>query len=170
MAYHTPGLGQAEQVRERARALYAAGQESYRAGDYRRAVANFQQAYETLSLPPVLVALAMAHLSLGNLSEARRYAEEYLRRDPQGGQAQAARAILAKMTDAATATAAREVPKDVAPGPMDLPSSASVYEERSTVGIWVVTGVGALALIGIGYYMMRPRKVAANRRRRTSRR
>jgi len=165
------GLGESTGLlRDRARTLYAEGQDAFDAGRYLDALDAFQAAYRTLSNPVVLVAMGSALERIGRVAEAREKWRDYLRRDPTGPAAALARERLA-------ATAPPEVPvapsvpreaKEGPPAPAELPVPPEAYGSArgSTVGVWVVTGAGVVALAALGWWLSRPKKPKANRRRR----
>lgn len=169
MSYYTSlGQEQTPSRRDRARQLYSEGQRAFESADFETALARFEEAYNTYSLPTVLVAIAASQQKLGNLQAAQHAAQRYLYADPSGPNAAQARQIV-DATQSKLAPVAPDVPAAVdRPAPaLVLPTTADVYDERgSTIGVWVLTGAGVLALVGAGWYFSRPRRVAANRRRR----
>lgn len=172
MTYAAVGLGQSQsERRDLARQLYSQGQAAYDSENYSLALSKFEQAYQTFSLPPVLIAMAESHLRLGQLAQARERAQRYLYADPGGSHASRARQIIDAASGKLATPTAPDVPASVPEGPAaPLPSVDDAYAQRSSIAVWVVTGVGILGLIGAGYYLSRPKRQTANRRRRTSRR
>lgn len=173
----TAGLGaeQSDDRRARARQAYAEGERLYQAGDYSGAAKLFHRAYETYPLPTVLVAIAMSYRDMNEMERAKQWAQRYLYADPSGPQAEQASTIKADAERAlqAQATATPEVPRDVVRAPAQpLPATEDAYPERASKAIWVISGVGLVGLVGLGWYLTRsPKPVRANRRRRrTSRR
>lgn len=65
--------------RETARRLMDEGKERTRTGDKERAVEAYRKAHELMRVPTTGIALARAHLALGNLVEARDVALEVVR-------------------------------------------------------------------------------------------
>lgn len=173
---HYYGLGATQvELREQARQLYAQGQAAHAAGRYQDALEAFQAAYRTYTRPEVLVAIAESLEKLGRTSEAIEKLRDYLRRDPSGPLAENARARLDRLLPPETPVAP-SVPPSVregapaAPPPGGAPPMPEAYARGSTVGIWVATGVGIAALVGLGFWLSRPKKPKANRRRRRRRR
>lgn len=176
MAYrHLSGLGQtAATPRDQARSLYDSGHTKYRAGDFAGALSDWQAAYRLVSLPPVLISIAQAFEKLNRKEDARAHYQRYLWADPNGEHAERARAGVARNTPGAELS----VPKgDQAPGqasisdkyliPEDALQAEMVYAEQTSKKIWIATGVGLAALVGLGFVMMRKKRpVTANRRRR----
>lgn len=167
------GLGATqEELRTRARELYAAGQQAFDEGQYEQALESFQQAYNAYSLPTVFVAIATAQMRLGRFEAAKQAAQRYLYADPEGPQASQARELLrnadAKMQAPSTPAVPRNVPEATVGPP---PPAASIYDDGgTTIAVWVVTGAGVIGLAALGYWLTRPKRPKRNRRRRTSRR
>jgi tetratricopeptide (TPR) repeat protein len=74
---------QPEEVRERARAEFAQGQELYRTGDYAGALAAFQNAQETQPSPAAEYNIGRCYERLGQLPEAVAAYERYLAAAPE---------------------------------------------------------------------------------------
>jgi tetratricopeptide (TPR) repeat protein len=66
----------------------------------------------------------------------------------------------------ASIRSARQVAQQ-APPPTSIPNPYSA--RRATYGVWIATGVGVLGILGLGYWLSRPKKPKANRRRRRRR-
>jgi tetratricopeptide (TPR) repeat protein len=75
-----PALGAplSEQARAEARAKYKAGTEAYEHGDYRKALAAFEDAYQLAPLPGFLFNLAQCHRQLGAYERAATDYRRYL--------------------------------------------------------------------------------------------
>ena len=172
----TAGLGvEPSDQRTRARALYAEAEQLYQGGDFSGAAKKFHQAYETFPLPTVLVSIAMSYREMGEMERAKQWSQRYLYADPSGPMAERARQIKTdaeRALQAAASTTAPEVPQGVSTQTaVPLPTTADAYPERATKAVWVIGGMGVLGLLGMGWYLTRPKKpVRRNRRRRTSRR
>jgi tetratricopeptide (TPR) repeat protein len=177
MAYrHLSGLGQAASPRDQARALYDSGHTKYRARDYAGALADWQAAYRLVSLPTVLIGIAQAFEKLNRKEEARAHYQRYLWAEPNGEHAERARAGVARNTPGAELSVSKGEQPSGEPGPSisdkylipeDAIEAEAVYAERTSKKIWIATGVGIAALIGVGVALMRVRKpVTANKRRR----
>lgn len=171
MTYSSTALG-AEQTdrRAQARAIYAEAQRLYDAGDYSTAVKAFHRAYQTYSLPTVLVAIAQSYREIGENERAKQFAQRYLYADPSGPQAEQARQIKSDAEAALQAPSSPEVPASVRAPAQPLPPADDAYPTRATRGIFAITAVGLVGLIGVGYYMTKRRQpVRRNRRRRRRR-
>jgi len=170
----TAGLGvEPSEERTRARALYAEAEQLYNGGDFSGAAKMFHQAYETFPLPTVLVSIAMSYREMGEMGRARQWAQRYLLADPSGPLSERASKIKEDADRAiqAASTVSPEAPRDAAPQrAVPLPTTADAYPERATKAVWVIGGMGVLGILGMGWYLTRPKKVRRNRRRRTSRR
>jgi hypothetical protein len=70
--------GPSAEARERARVSYARGQEAYRAGSYDAAIAAFEDAYEAVPNPVVLLGLAEALERKGDIPATIETLERYL--------------------------------------------------------------------------------------------
>ena len=70
--------GPSAEAREAARQAYARGQESFRTGDYDAAIASFQEAYEAVPNPVVLLGLAEAQERKGDIPGTIETLERYL--------------------------------------------------------------------------------------------
>lgn len=168
MAYRTQGqygggLGVAASLKERARMLYANGQAAFSAGRYGEALSAFQDAYRAIPNPVVLVAMATALERLGRFQEARQKYEDYLRLDPEGAERPRAMKAIAQIDKALEKP---DAPPVAAPA---LPPEPYTADQGTTIGVWVVTGVGVVGLIGAAIWASRRRRVRPNRRRRRRR-
>lgn len=174
MSYTTAtmmGLGVTPQG-QAAAALYDEGGEAYTAGNYILAERKFREAYETMPLAIVLVQIARTVEAQGRTYEAYQLYERYLRQEPSGAAAERATAGMERTRPPKTVsiTVASTTAKPLAPPPTlhkPLPASV-VYEDGdngTSVAVLAITGVGILGLMGLGYFLTRPKKVAANRRR-----
>lgn len=166
------GMGQAQTARDRAAAAYDAGVQASDEGDYAAALTHFQEAYRAIPLSDTLIAIAAVLVHLGRTMEARQRYLQYLREAPNGSLAPQARSALDRlpavqkpMAPSVPTTVADRGAAPVAPSVFAVPSEVpSGYGKGSTVGVWIVTGLGVAAVMGFGAYMLRrPRR---NRRRR----
>lgn len=165
-----------ETQRDLARTLYAAGQSAFDAGSYDVAIRYFTDAWSTLPHPSVLLAIGAALQRLGRFQEAAYRFQRYLRENPRGAERESAETSLAEAQSAMEQQAAErriappprpvEVPAEkierVTKTPAQIAVSAPAplrdpYARRATVGIWVVTGVGVLGLMGLGWWLTRRR-------------
>lgn len=162
MAYQTLGAT-TDELRTRARELYAQGQTAYDAGRYAEALRLFEQAYRTFTLPDVFVAIASTHAAMENWSQAKHNAQRYLYADPGGRQAARAREIVVLADRHLAPTTAPSVPKEISdsPGPTTTtapPTVESAYERDSNVGLWLGVGAVGLGVIGLGWWLSRRRR------------
>lgn len=170
------GLGATqEELRTQARELYSRGQTAFGAQRYLDALEAFQAAYRTYTEPVVIVAIAVTLERIGRIAEARQKYSDYLRRDPIGPKAEQAREGLAR-TAPPEVPVAPTVPAGMRESPLPTaspgapPAMPETYGGRgSVVGILVATGVGIAGLLGLGFWLSRPKKPKANRRRRRRR-
>lgn len=171
MAYQNGmyGLGlTAEQRRESARNSYSTAQRAFDGGRYEEALVAFQNAYNTISNPIVLVAIGATLLQLGRYEEARAKYQEYLWADPTGPAAQRARDGMATALRRLQPTTAPEVPSEAAePAPPPISTVTGEDTAGTSIGLLVMTGVGIAALAGFAWW--RTRKPKKNRRRRRRR-
>lgn len=167
------GMGQAQTAQDRAAAAYDAGLQSSDAGDYAAALTHFQAAYQAVPLSDTLIAIGAVLVHLGRTAEARQRYLQYLREAPNGALASQARAALEQLPSVQKPMAP-SVPDTALPrgGPVTasvfaVPSEVpSGYGKGSTVGVWVATGLGVAAVVGLGAYLLRGRPRRNRRRRR----
>lgn len=158
--------------------LYDEGSAAYNAENYALAEAKFREAYRIHPNNVVLVSIARSVEQQGRTNEAHALYKDYLRRDSSGSAATLAREGAARTRPVAdtsitkttkTTASGGGAPKPLLPPSQEpaLPSSVVYGDDRpATIAIWVASGAGILGLLGIGYFLTRPKKVAANRRRR----
>ena len=109
---------------------YKAGLRDRKVGDQERAAANFRRSideyklsYEAAADPQALFGLAQAHRALGELKRALALYEDYLRQDPKGPNADAARKLVPELREQVERAAATET----AP-----PTGAPISKEPAT--------------------------------------
>ena len=86
-----------DDVRTRARAAYAAGQEHFRNGNFARAEEEFQDAYDEVPNPIVLKSLAECQERLGHSEAAIATLERYLTESPRASDRESVRARIAQL-------------------------------------------------------------------------
>lgn len=177
MSYTNQLMGLGVTPRETARALYDEGSAAYDAGNYILAERKYQAAYDAMPNAIVLVSIARTVEAQGRTYEAYQLYERYLQQEPSGSASARAREGMERtqppkqVSTTAPATSSKSLPMRVAPPGLDKPQSFDEVVEGGrgpSIAIWVVSGVGVLGLMGLGYWLTRPKKmaVAANRRRR----
>lgn len=180
------GIGQgadpstaSEAQRRTARMRYSEGQRAFEAGEYAEALRKFNEAWNVVSEPAVLIAIGAAMIKLERYGDARHRFERYLRLAPDGSNAGRARrqleyidyvlgerervAALPEVTKEQIRSGAIS-PEEAGGGPVRRPPPQpptrpprDPYEESTTIGVWVVTGVGVAGLIGLGWWLTRRR-------------
>jgi tetratricopeptide (TPR) repeat protein len=172
------GLGQETTPREVAYRLYDEGQQAYNSGNLVLAERKFREAYATIPNASVLVSIGRTVEDQGRTYEAYQIYERYLQQEPTGPAATLAREGMARTTSPKQVTTTAPVPSGGKPvakpslTPTAAPTPLQVEEvygdaKGPSIAVWVVTGVGVLGLMGLGYWLTRPKKtVTANRRRR----
>lgn len=124
-----------------AMALYAQGEEYYRAGRFEEALTSFKQAYRRLPAPGLLVNIGQCLRQLGDHQNAVRAFERYLQEDSEAdNRAEVEELIAAERALLAPQT--RPTP-GVTPPPTTAPASAG-DDDGSMV--WLAVGGAALAL------------------------
>lgn len=169
------GLGITATPRETAGQLYSEGSAAYEAGNFILSERKYREAYATVPNAIVLVAIARSAEAQGQKHEAYLLYERYLSQEPSGTAASMAREGMERtrppkqISTTAPATSSKPLPAET-PSPQlyKPPPASEVYEDSKTpsIAIWVASGVGVLGLLGLGYFLTRPKKLRANRRRR----
>lgn len=90
--------------RAQARELYAAGQAHFQAGEYQAALDAYQQTFQTVPNPQVLLAISLAQERLGHPEEARATLERYLILRPDAPDRAAVETRIAALPAATTGT------------------------------------------------------------------
>jgi hypothetical protein len=171
------GLGDAATPREAARLLYDQATDAYNAGNFVAAERLFREAYDTMPNAAVLVSIARTEEEQGNAYEAYLLYQRYLSQEPSGSAASLAREGLARTQPSKTVSTTAPVYSDKTAASPTIPASAmqpmtteEVFDNDArgpSIAVWAVTGAGVLGLMGLGYWLTRPKKkMAANRRRR----
>jgi hypothetical protein len=113
---------------ERARELYEKGNRHFKLGEYDEAIDAFKESYRLSEAPLLLYNLAQAHRLKGSCGQAALLYRNYLRDDPKGPYAAAAKQQLPKMEKCAKekgqsteAPPKEPVPPPVEPKPPDPP-------------------------------------------------
>jgi len=159
--------------------LYDEGSAAYNAGNFALAEEKFREAHWIHANNVVLVSIARSIEQQGRTNEAHAIYKDYLRRDSGGPAATLAREGAARTRPVADTSVTKggspviegaraHVKPLLPPSQEPAPTSSAVYRDDrpATIAIWVASGVGILGLIGAGYFLTRPKKVAANRCRR----
>jgi tetratricopeptide (TPR) repeat protein len=180
-----------------ARAIYATGRSAFDAEDYPTALTAFTEAWAIVPNPAALLAIGTAMQRLGRFQDALYRYQRYIREYPDGPQlalahdgAATAQVMLEQAAAAVShGAAAVPVPPEVSPEvlaakraapptPQEAMRSAPPvqrsYDSTPPYGLWAATGIGVVAVIGLGAYFIfktkRPRPAPKKNRRRTSRR
>jgi hypothetical protein len=121
----------------------------------------------------VTVAIASALERLNRLEEALQQYRQYLLAEPDGSAAQKARAGIKSVTSRLQPSLPPLVPSMPSEGSTKLarppapPAVPSEYGGRKlSMGVIAATGGGVLAIVGLGWWLNRPKRVKSNRRRR----
>lgn len=160
-----------------ARTLYSAGRDAFDHQSYEVALRYFTDAFSTLPKAVVLIAIGATMQRLGRFQDASYRYQRYLREYPSGPDRARAQTLLAEVQSAmeqqaavASAPAPASLPPEtgvptaevalVSKTPAQVAASApepalAPYDERATVGIWIVTGVGVASLFGWAWWMFR---------------
>ncbi len=106
---------------DRARELYEKGNRHFKLGEYDEAIEAFKESYRLSEAPLLLYNLAQAHRLKGSCAQAALLYRNYLRDDPKGPYAAAAKQQLPKMEKCAKekGQTAEPLPKDPTPPPVD---------------------------------------------------
>lgn len=106
--------GPSAEARDRAREAYARGQEAFRTGSYDAAVAAFQEAYEAVPNPVVLLGLAEALERKGDVDATITTLERYLAERPDAPDRAQIESRLATLRAAPATVVIRSTPEGAA--------------------------------------------------------
>jgi tetratricopeptide (TPR) repeat protein len=157
----------AEDRVEMARRHYRAGEEAYRAGDYARALTEFEAGYALSPRPEFLLNFAQTYRRLERRSEAIVQCERFLAAAPTSPLAPEARRLLETLreerarlgdrapppsappatTPATTTTTTTVAPEVASPQPATSVAPAAAPRRR---WVWAVLGVSLVAAVGLG--------------------
>jgi tetratricopeptide (TPR) repeat protein len=134
---------------ERALALYSEGEKLYKAGQYRRALAAFNEAYDVKPAPGLLYNIGQCHRKLGNLEQAIAKMTEFLdlATDANPEQRRTARELVEEMTETLAARAEQDRDdKIVDKEPIEDTETRPVYKKWwfwATIGVVAAAGTAA---------------------------
>jgi tetratricopeptide (TPR) repeat protein len=86
-----------------ARAAALEGKKAFDLGDYAKAIAQYEKAYQLKAAPGLLFNLGQSHRKAGNLDRATFYFRRYLETNPPSAQAKATEDVLAEVEKEAAA-------------------------------------------------------------------
>jgi tetratricopeptide (TPR) repeat protein len=157
---------------EEARALAQRSIVEYDAGDFDKALADAQQAYELDPIPGILFNLGQCHRALRHWDRAEFFYRGYLRKKPDAKNRQEVIALIAEMQakekeQAAPPPSAAPAPGPIlveaAPPPVAMPTGSSAPTAAITetpsrpvpVGAWVTGGLGVAAIaVGVVFAVL----------------
>ncbi len=136
--------------RELARSHYETGSRYYQMSDYKRALAEFQQAYRLEPLPGLAFNIARCHEMVGDMPSAIEMYETYLHKKPDADNRDLVMARLEtlrkKLASKKTATEKKARPAPAAAPSAAPPEPAGPPAWIATAG-WVGVGLGAAAMV-----------------------
>jgi len=141
---------------ETARRHSRAGEEAYRAGDYARALTEFEAGYALSPRPEFLLNFAQTYRRLERRSEAIVQCERFLAASPTSPLAPEARRLLETLREERARLGDRPAPVAVDEPRGAAPAAAAVSVTRAPAPpprrrwVWAVVGVSLAAAVGLG--------------------
>ncbi len=136
-------------TKQRAMALFQAGNRAYNLGDYQTALPLFRQAYEISGAAAFLFNIAQCYRMLGKHSDAAREYRAYLRESPDAPNREEVKRRIAEMDAAATNQAPPKPSTAAQPSDgtrTDL-VAARPTEAKPRTWLWITLGVTAAVVV-----------------------
>jgi len=138
-----PAVGGADEVTHAlARKHFDTGKTYYQVANHKRALEEFEKAYELQPLPELRYNIGRCHEALGQLEKAIEDYRGYLRGKPDAADRAVLEARIANLERRLAESKPRPEPERTAPAPAEAPS-----RWKRTAG-WTATAVGVAALAG----------------------
>jgi len=146
LALATPAAAETSDV-EQANAAYHEGLRAFDLGQYDRALAGFQRAYELSHAAGFLYDIALAHRMLGDCASALEFYRHYLDAEPTSPRRQK---VEARIDEMRACKAAGSVPPKITDTPVapPPPPPPPPPPHRRRTGLAIGIGAGGLALVG----------------------
>jgi hypothetical protein len=142
-------LAQPSEADERARVLFQAGMVHYEAGEYERALTEFEAAYELSQRPVLLYNIATTRERIGALEQALEAFEAFLRTGTEPPNME--REALERRIDALRRRVERQRANasEPAAGGLDTATTTTTPTPAGgdDTGIWIGVGIGAVVAI-----------------------